>query len=135
MVARVSPLELALSLHDDLMAGRHGEHLRYLFTADALTIEHPNPLKPRGGAMRLEEMLAGSTAGATLLKRQKYEVHQAVENGNEVVLRLTWTGEIGVDAGRFAAGQQLRAHIVQFIRTHEGRIREIETYDCYEPFE
>jgi hypothetical protein len=32
------------------------------------------------------------------------------------------------------AGQQLRAHIAQFVSTRDGRISKIETYDCYEPF-
>jgi ketosteroid isomerase-like protein len=62
-------------------------------------------------------------------------VHQAIESGDEVVLRLTWTGEVRKAAGPFAKGQTLRAHIVQSIRTRDGRIAEIETYDCYEPFE
>jgi ketosteroid isomerase-like protein len=129
----MTPYELASALHQALMAGRHGEDIRHLFTDNAVTID-PNALQPHGGRKHLEEMLAGSTTGANLLKRQEYEVHQAVESGDEVVLRLTWTGRVREAAGPFAARQQLRAHIVQFIRTHEGRIREIETYDCYEPF-
>jgi ketosteroid isomerase-like protein len=130
----MTPRELSTALHQALMAGRHGEDIRHLFTEDAVTIEHPNALLPRGGRKRLEEMLAGSTSGASLLTRQEYEVHQAVETDDEVVLRLTWTGHVRNAVGPFAAGQELRAHIVQFIRVHEGRIREIETYDCYEPF-
>lgn len=130
----MTPRELATALHAALMAGQHGEDIRHLFTDDAVTIEHPNALQPRGGRRHLTEMLAGSTAGARLLERQEFDVHQTVEAGDEVVLRLTWTGELNEAVGPFAAGQQLRAHIVQFIRTTGGRISEIETFDCYEPF-
>ena len=86
------------------MAGRHGEEIRHLFTDDAVTVEHPNALKPRGATMGLEEMLAGSTAGARLLTRQAFEVHQVVENGDEVVVRLTWAGQVREAAGPFAGG-------------------------------
>lgn len=129
----MSALELARCLHEALESGRHGEDLRPLFADDAVTIEHPNLLKPKGARMQLEEMLAGSSAGAELLEWQRYDIHQAVEQEDEVVLRLTWTGMVARDAGPFTKGQELRAHIVQFIRTRDGRIREIETYDCFEP--
>lgn len=49
-------------------------------------------------------------------------------------MRSTWTGEIATDAGPFRAGQQLTAHVAQFIDVRDGRIASIETYDCYEPF-
>ena len=131
----MSPHDAATALHDLLTAGRHGDDIRHLFTDDAMTITHPNLLEPRGGTRRLEDMLAGSTAGASLLASQTFEVHQAVESGDKVVLRLTWTGVVREAAGPFAKGQTLRAHIVQFARTWEGRLAQIETYDCYEPFE
>ena len=54
--------------------------------------------------------------------------------GTRPILRLTWTGTVGADVGRFVAGQQLTAHIAQFITVRDGRISAIATYDCYEPF-
>ena len=38
------------------------------------------------------------------------------------------------DVGLFRAGQELVAHIAQFVRVRDGRVASIETYDCYEPF-
>jgi ketosteroid isomerase-like protein len=128
-------VELATSLHAALEAGLHGEDLRSLFTEDATTIEHPNQLRAKGAVLGVEEMLAGSVAGANLLEWQKFEVHQVVEHGLEVVLRVTWTGCVRSAVGPFHAGQVLRAHMVQFVRTRQSRIHQIETYDCYEPFE
>ena len=49
-------------------------------------------------------------------------------------MRLTWSGTVCADVGAFAAGQQLTAHIAQFITVRDGRISAIATYDCYEPF-
>jgi ketosteroid isomerase-like protein len=108
--------------------------LRALFTEDAVTIERPNLIKPAGARTDLEGMAKASTAGASLLAKQSYDVHSAIELGSLAVLRLTWTGEIARDAGPFRKGQKLTAHIAQFIEIRGDRIARIETFDCYEPF-
>ena len=82
----------------------------------------------------LEQMLAASQAGAKLLAQQTYTVRHELEQGNLAILRLTWTGVIRSAVGPFREGQQLTAHIAQFIETRDGRIASIETFDCYEPF-
>jgi len=38
------------------------------------------------------------------------------------------------DAGPFREGQRLTAHLAQFAEVEGGRIRSIETFDCYEAF-
>jgi ketosteroid isomerase-like protein len=129
-----TPATIARALHDALEAGVHGDDLRQLFTHDAVTIEHPNRIKPEGARTPLEQMIAGSTAGATLLASQRYAVHDAREIGDLAILRLTWTGVVAADVGPFAAGQEITAHIAQFVETRDGQIAKIETYDCYEPF-
>ena len=108
--------------------------MRALFTEDAKTVERPNLIKPAGAVATLERMLAASAAGAELLARQSYAVHHELELGNLAVLRLTWTGVIRRSVGPFREGQELTAHIAQFIETRDGRIASIETFDCYEPF-
>ena len=121
------------ALHDALTAGRHGDELRELFTPDATTTEHPNALN-RGRTSTLAEMLAASEAGAGLLAWQRYDVHSLISHGTTAIARLTWTGEVARDAGAFHEGQRLTAHIAQFVEVEGGRIRSIETYDCYEAF-
>jgi len=122
------------TLHEALTAGRHGEDLREFFTPDATTTEHPNALNPRGRTSTLAEMLAASEAGTGLLAWQRYDAHTLAEHGTTVVARLTWTGEVARDAGPFREGQRLTAHIAQFAEVEGGRIRSIETFDCYEAF-
>ena len=129
-----SPISIARALHAALEAGTHGEDLRPLFTEDAVTVERPNLIKPRGATTELDAMLKASTAGASLLSAQKYEVHSAIEHGPVAIVRLTWTAEIAHDVGSFRKGQVLTAHIAQFIETRDGRVARIETFDCYEPF-
>lgn len=136
MVIRMasSPIEAARALHAALEQGLHGEQLRPYFTDDATTLEHPNAIKPAGATSELAEMLAASTAGAGLLREQRYDVREAAEVGDLAILRLRWTGVIAQDAGPFTAGQEFVAHIAQFVTTRDGKVAAIETYDCYEPF-
>jgi ketosteroid isomerase-like protein len=129
-----SPAVIARRLHAALEAGQHGEALRELFADDAVTVERPNLINPRGATSALEQMLAASVSGAGLLGLQRYDVHHVVEQGDLAIFRLTWTGVVAREVGPFAEGQVLTAHIAQFIRVSGGRIAEIETYDCYEPF-
>lgn len=129
-----SPITIARALHAALEAGKHGEELRPFFTEDAVTIERPNLIKPAGARTELEGMLKASTAGASLLVQQSYDVHTAIEHGSLAVFTLTWTGEIARDVGSFRKGQKLTAHIAQFIETRGDRVARIETFDCFEPF-
>ena len=129
-----TPLEIARDLHRALEAGKSGAELRALFTDDAKTVERPNLIKPAGGVATLERMLAAAASGAELLAQQSYTVHHELELGNLAILRLTWTGVIRRSVGPFREGQELKAHVAQFIETRDGRIASIETFDCYEPF-
>jgi ketosteroid isomerase-like protein len=129
-----TPLQIARALHRALEAGKSGAELRALFTDDARTVERPNLIKPAGSVATLERMLAAAASGADLLAQQSYTVQHEHELGNLAVLRLTWTGVIRRSVGPFREGQELKAHVAQFIETRDGRIASIETFDCYEPF-
>jgi hypothetical protein len=93
------PRHDARTLHAALEAGLHGDDLRELFTDDATTIEHPNPIKPEGSIATVDAMLAPSTAGSSLLASQRFDVHDAREIGDLAILRLTWTGVVAADLG------------------------------------
>lgn len=131
----MNPIDAALALHAALAAGRHGEQLRDLFAPDATATEYPNAISPGVAIRGLEEVLTASAAGAALLARQSFDVHSAIAVGDTAIIRLTWSAEVAREAGRFAAGQRLTAHIAQFVRVEGGRIAELATYDCYEPFD
>jgi ketosteroid isomerase-like protein len=105
-----------------------------LFTEDAVTIEHPNLLNPKGGQYPLARMKEAAVAGAALMSKQTYALQSGLEHGNTAVLRVKWTGWVARARGPFREGQVLEAHLAQFITVRDGRIAVIETYDCYEPF-
>jgi ketosteroid isomerase-like protein len=128
------PIETAAALHTAIELGRVGPELEDLFTEEATVTEYPNLVKPTGGTANLSQLLAASRAGARLLSAQRYDVHHAASHGNTAIMRLTWSGTVAADVGRFVAGQQLTAHIAQFLTVRDGRISAVATYDCYEPF-
>jgi ketosteroid isomerase-like protein len=129
-----SPIETVRALHDAIELGRVGPELADLLTDDVTVTEYPNLVKPSGGTAGLAEVLAASRAGSRLLSAQRYDVHHSVEHGDTAIVRLTWTGTVRTDVGVFRAGQQLTAHIAQFVTVRDGRISALATYDCYEPF-
>jgi ketosteroid isomerase-like protein len=130
----MSALEITFALHRALEAGVHGEELAAHWTDDVRTTEFPNLIAPSGRVSDRSAMITASTRGAGLLSSQRYDLVEALEHGDTAVLRLTWVGVVAADAGPFKAGQELIAHIAQFVRTHDGRVASIATYDCYEPF-
>ena len=57
----------ALALPRALERGVHGEALRSLYTPDATSTEHPNPIATHGATHDVEQIVAASAAGAALL--------------------------------------------------------------------
>jgi ketosteroid isomerase-like protein len=129
-----SNVAAALALPRALEAGGHGDELRQLYAKTVVSIEHPNPISPRGSIADLDHIVAASTAGAALLSSQRYAIRDVREVGDLVIFRYTWTGVIAEDRGPFRSGQRLTAHVAAFATITDGRISHFETYDCYEPF-
>jgi ketosteroid isomerase-like protein len=96
--------------------------------------EHPNAIAPRGAVRDRDGVLAGFLAGKRLLAAQSIVLHEVLVAGDRVAARATWRGTIGQDTASLAAGTELVAHIAALLTVRDGRIREHETFDCYEPF-
>jgi ketosteroid isomerase-like protein len=95
--------------------------------------EHPNAISPRGAVRDRDAVLAGFLAGKALLERQTIDVHELLVSGDRVAVRATWRGTIGEGSEALAPGAELVAHIAAWLTVIDGRIREHETFDCYEP--
>jgi len=112
--------------------GATGEALAQFYTADAMFIEHPNKLNPKGGASDLAAILAAAERGQAVIARQSFELKRAVIEGEHAALALSWTGVIKVDLPGLKSGAQMRAQFAQFYTLREGRISRQETFDCFE---
>jgi ketosteroid isomerase-like protein len=94
---------------------------------DIRVIEHPNAMNAKGAVRDRDHMVEGFLAGKQLLTTQAIDVHELVSDGDRVAVRATWRGTTG-------DGTELVAHIAGWLTVADGRIREHETFDCYEPF-
>jgi ketosteroid isomerase-like protein len=128
------PAEIARAFYRAQESGLHGDALREFWTEDATTTEYPNPINPTGGMTDVEHMVRASSAGAGLLERVEIDVLEQHEVCDLAIMRFTWRGTVATARGPLSAGDVITAHVAQFVRTRDGRVASIATYDCYEPF-
>lgn len=107
--------------------------LRALLHPAVRITERPNMITPHGAVRDREAVVAGFLAGKRLLAAQTIELHEVLVCGDRVAVRATWRGTPGQGAQGVPAGTELVAHIAAMVTVEDGRIREHETFDCYEP--
>jgi ketosteroid isomerase-like protein len=117
-----------------LESGAVGDDLAQFFTPDAVQIEWPNQLNPKGGASDLPTILRRAEQGQKLLREQRFEVHTAVAQDAQVAVEALWTGTLATSLGGLAAGATMRAHFAMFFELENGRIKRQRNYDCFEPW-
>jgi ketosteroid isomerase-like protein len=96
-------------------------------------IERPNAINQRGTVRDRDAAIAAFLAGKRLLAAQAFDVLEVLVSGDRIAVRATWRGTIGEAAGALAPGTELAAHVAAWLTVADGRIREHETFDCYEP--
>jgi len=94
----------------------------------------PNRLAPNGSSSDLAGLSAAVERGKQLMSRQTYEVHNAMADGDRVVLEATWVGTLAVPLETLPAGGQMRAHFAMFLEFRDGKIVAQRNYDCFEPW-
>ncbi|WP_176100980.1 nuclear transport factor 2 family protein [Burkholderia cepacia] len=127
----------ALNLVHELFAAIESADLARLdelYAADAVQIEHPNLLLPRGATRSKAEIMEAAAKGRALMTEQKLEITHAVVQGNHVALEARWRGRLGVDAPPLGlkAGSWITARFAQFIQVGAGRVVRHTTYDCFD---
>lgn len=100
---------------------------------EAEQVELPSLLRPAGHRRGLAELLEGYRAGSGLLQHQSYEVHDVVDDGARLAVRLTWRATTAAAAGALPAGSDLVAHVAVFYEFRDGLVLRQSSYDCYEP--
>lgn len=115
-------------------AGATGERMASVVHPEIEQEEMPNRLVPKGARHNLASMLAAAERGKERLRSQRYEVLNAVVQGDTVVLEVAWSGTLAVDIGNLPAGFVMRARFALFMEVKDGRIYRMRNYDCFEPF-
>lgn len=104
------------------------------FHPDVLQEEFPNRFVPAGARRDLAALKEAGERGRAVLQGQRYEVRAAYALADTVILEVLWVGQLALQIGALAAGQEMRAHFAVFLEFREGLIYRQRNYDCFEPF-
>ena len=114
--------------------GATGDALAAFYAPEVVQEEFPNRLVPNGARRDLAALLEAAERGQKVLRAQRYEILNAIENGNTVVLEVRWTGTLAVPVSSIPVGGDMRARFAVFIELRDGKIVRQRNYDCFEPF-
>ena len=104
-----------------------------LFAADIEQIEYPNLLKPQGDRRDRAALAADGKKGLQILRRQSYEIKNAIAEDDRVALEVFWQGELAIDLAGLKAGDVMTAHSAMFLDFVDGKISRQRNYDCFPP--
>jgi hypothetical protein len=108
--------------------------LRHIYAQDALQIEHPNRLKPKGDRRQIDKMMADLKRGKALLREEHYETLEATSAGDVVALQVKWTGPVNVPVGALQPGDSMVSESGIFLRFQGDLVVEQHNHDCFEDF-
>src|SRR5690606_29276186 len=115
-----------------LQTGEAGDGLAQFFTSDAVQVELPNALNPKGQTSDLPTILSRSLQGLRVLSSQTYEIVSEMAVGDAVAVEAKWTGVLAIPLGTVAPGAQMHAHFAMFSTIRDGRRHRQRNYDCFE---
>jgi ketosteroid isomerase-like protein len=105
-----------------------------LYAENAVQVEHPNRLKPKGERRGPAKMAEDLARGKQMLLEEHYEVIDAAVSGDRVALQVKWTGVLAVPVGALRAGDAMVCESGIFLRFAGDKIVEQHNYDCFEDF-
>lgn len=104
------------------------------YADNAVQVEHPNRLKPKGDRRAPAKMAEDLARGKALLRSEHYDVLDATVSGDRVALQVKWTGVLAVPVGALQPGDSMICESGIFLRFEGDRIAEQHNYDCFEDF-
>jgi ketosteroid isomerase-like protein len=105
-----------------------------LYAENAVQVEHPNRLKPKGDRRALPKMVEDLARGKQMLAEEHYELIEATASGDQVALQVRWTGVVAVPVGALQPGDKMVCESGIFLKFAGDRIVEQHNYDCFEDF-
>ena len=104
------------------------------YAENAVQVEHPNRLKPKGDRRSRAKMAEDLARGKKLLRSERYEVLETVVMGDLVAMQVKWTGVVDVAVGALQPGDSMICESGIFLRFQADKIVEQHNYDCFEDF-
>jgi len=110
------------------------EELEAFLDAGVVQEEFPNRLLANGATRDLAALREAGVRGKALLGAQRFDVQNAVAQGDTVALEIVWTGTLGIPFEHVPVGGTLRARFAFFMEFRDGRIAKMRNYDCFDPW-
>ena len=104
------------------------------YAENAVQVEHPNRLKPKGDRRSRAKMAEDLVRGKKLLRSERYDVLEAVVMGDLVALQVKWTGVVDVAVGALQPGDSMICESGIFLRFQADKIVQQHNHDCFEDF-
>jgi ketosteroid isomerase-like protein len=104
------------------------------YTPDVEQIEYPNRFLPQGATRDLTAIQEAGERGKAVMASQRFEIVNAVEQGDLVAVEFIWTGTLKVPIGSLQPGDEMLGHYAMFVEFREGKIAKLRNYDCFDPF-
>jgi ketosteroid isomerase-like protein len=127
-------LELTRRYFAALEAGATGDALAAFYAPEAVQEEFPNRLSPSGARRDLAAILDAAERGQKVMASQRYEILQAVADGERVAVEFRWSGTLAVPVASLPAGAEMRGRFACFLEFRAGRIVAQRNYDCFDPW-
>jgi ketosteroid isomerase-like protein len=115
-------------------AGASFDEVAAFLTEDIVQEEFPNRLSPAGARRDLAGMREAAEKGRRIMRAQRYEIVNALAQGDAVALEVRWTGTIAVPFDTLPAGGEIRARFALILEFRGGRIARQRNYDSIEPW-
>jgi ketosteroid isomerase-like protein len=111
---------------------KDADRVRQLLHPQVVQYEYPNQLVKAGASRVLEEVLEGLERGSKVLTDERYDVLDALVDGDRVACRVHWRGTLAVEVLGKAPGDVLEARFGVFFRLQDGQVIEQHNYDCFD---
>lgn len=116
-------------------SGESFEKIFDFYAPGVVIQELPNRIAPNGRVRRAADIRTAYEQGRKIMRTQTYNVQRVVEAGDEVAVKLEWTGILAVPVMSLPAGSEMKAFVAMFLTIRDGKIISQRNYDCYPPFE
>jgi ketosteroid isomerase-like protein len=117
-----------------LEGGATGEALAVFYAPEVVQEEFPNRLNPRGARRDLAAILDAAARGQNVMASQRYEILNALADGDRVAAEFQWSGTLAVSVASLPAGAEMRGRFACFFEYRDGRIVAQRNYDCFDPW-
>ncbi|MSO89352.1 MAG: nuclear transport factor 2 family protein [Rhodospirillaceae bacterium] len=134
MVPSSDPIAIVRECLRAIERGATGEDFAKFYDPGVVQAEFPNRLVAQGARRDLAAILDAAERGRKIVANQRFDIRNAVANGDHVAIEAFWEATLRVALGTLPAGGKMKAHFAVFFEFRQGRTVAQRNYDCFMPW-